>query len=263
MSEEFIRCPECGNLNIQGSTSCVFCNNSLEDVKASTKEKTKSEIPEVSEVTEVEEIPIPEGEPEKASMPKIPDISVTEQKPVKEVQIEEMEEVEASSTRKFFMISFLSVLVAVVHYLLNLLVSVIAVIIKNPNVDAYPLTGDLNLSVGVNAVSVILGIPFALIIGYAIGKIIRRYTAKKSSLIGWFSYAVLLDLIINVGIAIGLVLAFDALNHKDVLLIILAGAAFIFVGVSVITLFIPMISGSFLAFNKIDKVFFPKKYADY
>ena len=259
MNEEFIRCSECGNLNIVGSTRCVFCDNNF-DTEKKPQETASSAVPE----TAIDEIPTPdEVKEEKPSLPKIPDISIPQVEPEKEDVVISEAIGEASFVKKFFMISLYSILVAVIHYFLNLLVSTISVRIDDPNVDVYPLTGDLNLYIGINAVSVILGIPFAIAIGYLFGKIIRHYTSKTSSVVKWFSYAIILDLIINVGIAIALIYAFDALNHKDVLLLKITGAAFIFIGVCVITLFIPLISGSFLAFDKIDKIFFPKKYAEY
>ena len=161
------------------------------------------------------------------------------------------------------MISLYSILIAIVHYLLNLLISIISVRIENPNVDAYPLGSDLNQYVAINAVSIILGIPFAITIGYIIGKIVRRFNGKKLSIVLWFSYAVLLDLIINIVLAIILIYASGALYENDVLFLKLAGSAFIFVVVSIITLFLPMISGSFIIFTKIDKIFFPKKYVEF
>jgi len=247
-----------------GSTRCVFCNNPFGEEKTDPKEDT---VPEVSSAPSVDSIPAPDEKKEEEvemSLPKLPDIDVTQQKPKKkEVVLSDPALDEPSTTRKFFMISLYSILVAIVHYLLNLLVSVISVRIENPNVDAFPISADLNQYIAINAVSFILGIPFAIVIGYIIGKIIRKYNNKKISFIGWFSYAVVIDLIINVGITIGLIFAFNALNENDVLFLKLAGASFIFLGISVVTLFIPMISGSFLLFSNIDKVFFPKKYAEF
>ena len=131
--------------------------------------------------------------------------------------------------------------------------------------DIFPLTADLNLEVSIYSVSILLGVFFGIFIGYAIGKIVRLYSTKTSSQIGWFSYALVLDLIITVGISIGLIFAVEAMSPPDLDLIVLklAGAAFIFVGVSIVTLFIPMITGSFVVFSRIDKMFFPKKYVDF
>ncbi|MCE7742636.1 MAG: hypothetical protein GOP50_09270 [Candidatus Heimdallarchaeota archaeon] len=263
MSEEFIRCKDCGNLNIVGSTRCVFCNNPFGGEET---EPNKDPVPEVSIAPSVDSIPAPDEKKEEVemSLPKLPDIDVTQQKPKKkEVILTDTTFVEPTLTRKFFMISLYSILVAVVHYLLNLLVSIISVRIENPSVDAFPISADLNQYIAINAVSIILGVPFAIAIGYVIGKIIRKYNSKKSSFIKWFSFAVVIDLIINVGITIGLVFAFNTLNENDVLFLKLIGAAFIFLVVSVITLFIPMISGSFLIFTEIDKIFFPKKYVEF
>ncbi len=263
MSEEFVRCSECGNLNIQGSTRCVFCDNPIIKEEA---EALKEELPVIPSAPTVEGIPAPgdsqEESIEKAS-PKIPDIEIAKVEPKKKgVVIKDDTIKEHSFTRKFFMISLYTILISAVHYLLNLLVSVISVRIDNNNVNAYPLSSDLNQYIGISVVSIVLGIPFAIAIGYILGKVIRKFTTKKSSLIKWFSYAVFLDLIINTVIALGLILAFNALAEKDILFLKLAGSAFIFVTVSIITLFIPMISGSFLFFSKVDKIFFPKKYAE-
>jgi len=264
MSEEFIRCPECGNLNILGSTRCVFCDNALDENLSKTKSTTTA-VPEVPDTSIDDSIsgPTVEEDKEKISLPKIPDISLTYKKEKEEVLIEDVEKSETFGINKFFMIPLYSFLVALVHYLLNLLISTISVRIEDPNVDVFPFTGDLNQYIAINAVSIILGIPFAIAVGYLLGKIIRRYTTKKSEVVIWFISAVLLDLIINIGITIVLVYAFDALNTNDILFLKLTGAAFIYLGVSVITLFLPMISGSFLMYNKIDKLFFPRNYTDY
>ncbi len=264
MSEEFIRCKECGNLNIQGSKRCVFCNYEFEK---ESNEPEEVEVQGDTSVPSVETIPSPSDikkESEKISLPKIPDISVAKQdqkKEKKQLKVKSLEEV--TLTRKFFIISLYSILIAIVHYLLNLLISIISVRIENPNVDAYPLVPELNQYVAINAVSIILGIPFAIAIGYIIGKIVRRFNAKKTNMILWFSYAVLLDLIINIVLAIILIYISGALYENDVLFLKLAGSAFIFVVVSILTLFLPMISGSFLIFTNIDKIFFPKKYVEF
>ncbi len=264
MSEEFIRCSECGNLNIKGSTRCVFCNNVFEEEKDEPK---KDSPPEVSPIPSTESIPIPSEQEEiveEKSLPKLPDIDVTQQKiEKKEIVVKDFEFQEPTFTRKLLMISLYAIVIAIVHYFLNLLVSVISVRIDNPNVDAYPLPADLNQYISINAISIILGIPFAIMVGYVIGKIIRRYNQKKSKIIAWFSYVLFIDLLVNVLITIGAIFAFGALNEKDILFLKLMGAAFIFIGVSVFTLFIPMISGSFLVFYKVDKMFFPKKYVEF
>ena len=140
MNEEFIRCSECGNLNIVGSTRCVFCDNAFE-IEEKPSETVPSEVPETPEV----EIPTPDKvEDEKPSLPKIPDISIPQAEPEKKEVVIKEAVGDASFTKKFFMISFYSILVAIVHYFINLLISTISVRIENPNVDAYPLTGDLN-----------------------------------------------------------------------------------------------------------------------
>ena len=279
MSEEFIRCPECGNLNIQGSTRCVFCNNSLEKKKSEPKEETVPEM--VPQTPPPSDIPSPGEvivEEKKRTLPKIPDISVSkEETEKKEVVIEEATLIEPSFAKKFFMISIFSILIGIVHYLLNLLVSVVSVDINfdDPRKKVLPLTPDLAKDVGIRSISIVLGIFFAIFVGYAIGKIVRKYNTKKLSFIGWFCYAVVLDLILTIGITSAFIYVMHIYylnngyalgifsNPNPILLLKLAGAAFIFVGVSLITLFLPMIFGSFLIFNKIDKMFFPKKYVEF
>ena len=170
MSEEFIRCSECGNLNIQGSTRCVFCNAKIEKAEPIPIEEKITQIPETPSVGG---IPTPEtktAEFDKA-LPKIPDIVLPEEKPKKK-DIDEIDNLEKQYTfvRKFFMISLYSILIAIIHYFLNLLVSVISIKIENNNVNAFPIPADLNQFIAINAVSFILGIPFAIVIGYIILK---------------------------------------------------------------------------------------------
>jgi hypothetical protein len=114
----------------------------------------------------------------------------------------------------------------------------------------------------INSLSVILGIPFAIFIGFFIGKIARTYSATKSGIRNWVIYAVLLDIIVNCAVAVVLIFATKAFENKDVLLSYLSGAVIIFVFVSALTLFIPVLTGSYLIYQNVDKIFFPKQYAE-
>ena len=114
----------------------------------------------------------------------------------------------------------------------------------------------------INSVSILVGFIFAILIGYLFGKIVRRYTSDKKGIRYWITYAIVIDVIINIAAAIVLIILTNAAFVNDLLFIYLSGAVFIFLIFSIITLFIPMLAGSFFVFTQIDHIFFPRKYAE-
>ncbi len=274
-NEEFVRCTNCGNLNIKGTALCIFCDNDLADAPISTEEASpealesapsvpKEAVPEVKEATEVQtEDTIP--------IPKIPGVDDLDEKDEKKPKKEEVEaEVETkvkvdrtqnSFGKKLVFITLFTFLISLVHYALNLLTAYVSIDFTDPNIQVPPIPSNLSTLVNISALSVILGVFFAIVISYLLGKIVHIYSDKKSAIIKWSIYAIFLDIVVNAGLAIGLIALTDALGVLyDILYVFLAGSFIIFAFISLVSLFIPMISGTFLLYVQIDKIFFPRKY---
>jgi len=273
-TEEFVRCTNCGNLNIKGTALCIFCDTDLSDAPVSKEDASPEALESASKVPkeavpEVKEAPSDQVE-DTIPIPKIPGIddleAKEEKKPKKEVVEEEVAKVKIDRTQKSFgkkllFITLYSVLISIGHYALNLLTAYVSIDVTDPNIQIPPIPGNLSSLVNINALSVILGVFFAVVIGYLLGKIIHTYSAKKSELIKWAIYAIFLDVVVNAGFAIGLIALTDALGVLyDILYVFLAGSFVIFALISLVSLFIPMISGTFLLYDQLDKIFFPRKY---
>ncbi|MHA2357615.1 MAG: hypothetical protein ACXABK_02455 [Candidatus Heimdallarchaeaceae archaeon] len=271
MSEEFVRCPNCGNLNIKGTTKCVFCDTEISEITETVPEEVvdRKDIPGLPEIPGIPPVPEVKEEGEEVALPKVPEVK--EEKPKKKpkdekiAEIKQTERMNYSIIRKFLLITLFVLLVSAIHYGLNFLVSFLSIDISNPNFDlfaSFPAT--LGNFIEVNAVSFILGIPIAIIVGYFIGKISRTYSANKKAANAWISYAILFDVIINVGLSVALFFVIDSITNAeaDIILTYIAGAAVIFLLVNVFSLFIPVITGSHLVYTWIDKKFFARQYAE-
>ena len=269
MSEEFVRCPECGNLNIKGTKKCVFCDTDVLEAEVVTHEV---EAPPEIAVAPPVEIPAtisPELESvEEASSPKLPDFDKID-KPVakkkktkeKDILIIDSAEKKYNFGQKLLFISLFTVLVSFIHYTLNFLIALASIDITDQNLNIIPFPANISDFLQIRGISFLLGIPFAILIGYVLGKIVRKFTSDKKSTMKWVAFSFILDVILNVVYATVLVFITNALDEKDILFTWITGAAFIFLITLVITLFIPMISGSFFLFSNIDKVFFRRKHA--
>ncbi|OLS30184.1 MAG: hypothetical protein HeimAB125_20160 [Candidatus Heimdallarchaeota archaeon AB_125] len=271
MSEEFVRCPECGNLNIKGTSKCVFCDTDVTEAEVVTHEvEAPPEIAE-SQPVEIPEVStqIPEEVEEVLTSPKLPDfdkIEKTEEKKekrtVKDISISDVGSKEHSFISKLLFISFFTLIVSILHYSINFLIALASIEIIDQNLEIIPLPVNLMDYLQIRSVSLLLCIPFAILVGYVLGKIVRKYTSDKKSTRIWIAIAYALDVVLNIVYAVVLVFITNALDEKDILFTWITGAVFIFVVTLVITLFIPMISGSFLFFKNIDKIFFRSKYTD-
>jgi hypothetical protein len=273
MSEEFDRCPNCGNLNIKGTKKCVFCDHQItpEETMKEEKEPEAKDLPSVPGVPVTPEITTTPGESEVESkeekLPEIPEVPKKKEK--KKVKTDDVSEIietkrtQFSIGRKLIFITLFTLIISTLHYGLNLLVSFLSIRFTDADFDLYPtVPTDLTTVLNINSLSIILGIPFAIFVGFFVGKVARTYSANKSGIRNWIIYAIFIDVIVNCALAVILIFATQAFNNKDVLLSYLSGAAIIFIFVSVISLFIPMLTGSYLIYNRVDRIFFPKKYAD-
>lgn len=271
MSEDFVRCPNCGNLNIIGTKQCVFCDTELPDAgDTETREietfpcpGCKTELPTtiascptcgwVNEAVKdvVEEPSVPE-------LPTIPDVETVEKK--KEAVIEE--EKPSWTFGRITVLSLIIVGFSLVHYGLNILLSFVSIDVTNSNVQLYPnISEPLSNYIHFNALSILLNIVLLILVGYFIGKIARNYFESKKSIIYFIVLTVFVDILINCGASALLIyLLYVTGSLGDILLIYLVGALFIFVVFSVMTLFVPLISGSFRLYRGIDRIFYPRKY---
>ncbi|MHA2255200.1 MAG: hypothetical protein ACXAAM_03930 [Candidatus Heimdallarchaeaceae archaeon] len=273
MSEEFDRCSNCGNLNIKGTKKCVFCDFEITQTETEKEEKIPDvkdlpSVPSVSAAPEVPETPdAPEVESEEVALPDIPEVpKKKEKKKVKTdeiVDITDTKQTQFSIRRKFLFVTLFTLLISTLHYGLNLLVSFLSINFTDADFDLYPtLPSDLTTVLNINSLSIILGIPFAIFVGFFVGKVARTYSSNKSGIRNWIIYAIIIDVIVNCGIAVILIFATQAFENKDILLSYLSGAVIIFAFVSLISLFIPLLTGSYLIYNKVDRIFFPRKYSE-
>ena len=262
MSEEFVRCANCGNLNIVGTKKCVFCDTEIEE----TAEKIKDPEVQAAEALGVPSVPEVPSEPEEKkemALPEIPEVKPVEEKKAKEKAIKDDTELDYSFGKKILFISLLAICVSIIHYGINFLLSFLSIKIFEPDIDLYPgFPINLEDLVEINAVSILVGFIFAIMIGYLFGKIVRRYTSDTKGIRYWITYAIAIDVIINIVAALVLIIITNAAFVNDILFIYLAGAVFIFLLFSLITLFIPILTGSFLIYYQIDRIFFPRKYAE-
>lgn len=269
MSEEFVRCPECGNINIKGTKKCVFCDTDILEAEVVAHEV---EAPPEIAVAPPVEIPAtisPELESvEEASSPKLPDFDKID-KPIakkkktreKDILVIDSAEKKYNFGQKLLFISLFTVLVSLIHYTLNFLIALASIDIIDQNLNIIPFPANILDFLQIRSISLLLGIPFAVLIGYVLGKIVRKFTSDKKSTMKWVAFSFILDVVLNITYAVVLVIITNALDEKDILFTWITGAVFIFLITIVITLFIPMISGSFFLFGNIDKVFFRRKYA--
>ena len=273
MSEEFDRCSNCGNLNIKGTKKCVFCDYEIAQAETEKEEKIPDvkdlpSVPSVSAAPEVPETPaVPEVESEEDALPDIPEVpKKKEKKKVKTeeiVDITDTKRIQFSIGKKFLFVTLFTLLISTIHYGLNLLVSFLSINFIDADFDLYPtLPSDLTTVLNINSLSIILGIPFAIFVGFFVGKVARTYSANKSGIRNWIIYAIFIDVIVNCALAVILIFATQAFENKDILLSYLSGAAIIFAFVSLISLFIPLLAGSYLVYNRVDRIFFPKKHSD-
>jgi hypothetical protein len=261
MSEEFVRCENCGNLNMAGTKKCVFCDTEI----AETAEKIKDPEVQAAEALGVPGVPEVPSEPEEKkemTLPEVPEAKPAEEKKAKK-EIREGVEPDYSIGKKIIFISLLAICVSIIHYGINFLLSFLSIKISDPDINLYPgIPINLEDTMEINAVSILVGIIFAVLIGYLFGKIVRRYTSDKKSIRYWVTYAIIIDVVINIALAIVLIILTNAAFVNDILFIYLSGAVFIFLLFSIITAFIPILTGSFLIFTQIDRIFFPRKYAE-
>jgi len=262
MSEDFVRCTNCGNLNIKGTSKCVFCDTVIdanaEVFKEHADDPSVSELPGVPPVVEE---PTTSEYPAMPAMPTMPDVAIADKKEdsKKEKITEPTQLKEYSSGMKFLYLTLIFVAVSILHYLMNLLVALASYDPTDPNLSlTLNIPANLDTVLSITGSSVIIGVPFAIIIGYILGKSIRKFTLKKKEIIFWLIYAIILDMVINLGIAAIFVFAF---NIVDLYFVYLIGAVFIFVIINIITLFTPFLIGTHLIYYNIDKIFFPKKYS--
>ncbi len=259
MSEEFVRCENCGNLNIVGTKKCVFCDTDI----AETAEKIKDPEVQAAEALGVPEVPSEPEEKKEMALPEVPEAKPVEEKKAKKKVIKESVELDYSIGKKIIFISLLAICVSIIHYGINFLLSFLSIKISDPDINLYPgIPINLEDTMEINAVSILVGIIFAILIGYLFGKIVRRYTSDKKGIRYWVTYAIVIDVIINIAAAIVLIIVTNAAFVNDILFIYLSGAVFIFLLFSIITVFIPILTGSFLIFSQIDRIFFPRKYAE-
>ncbi len=262
MSEDFVRCANCGNLNVAGTSKCVFCDTNI-DANAEVF-KEHADDPSVSELPgapPVAEKATTSDYPAMPTMPDVPDVEVAEKKEdsKKEEKIEPTQLKEYSSGRKFLYMTLIFVAVSMLHYLLNLLVALASYDPTDPNISiSLNIPANISSILFIKGSSVILGVPFAIIIGYILGKSIRKFTLKKKEIVTWLIYAIFLDIVVNLVIATVFVFGF---NIVDLYFVYLVGAVFIFVIFNIITLFIPFLIGTHLIYSNIDKIFFPKTYS--
>lgn len=270
MSEEFVRCPECGNINIKGTKKCIFCDADVLEAEVVTQEV---EAPPEIAVAPPVEVPAPispelESVEEEVSSPKLPDFDKID-KPVakkkktkeKDILIIDSAEKKYNFGQKLLFISLFTVVVSLIHYALNFLIALASIDITDQNLNIIPFPANILDFLQIRGISLLLGIPFAVLIGYVLGKIVRKFTSDKKSTMKWVAFSFILDVVLNITYAVVLVILTNALDEKDILFTWITGAVFIFLIIIVITLFIPMISGSFFLFGNIDKVFFRRKYA--
>jgi len=269
MNEEFVRCTNCGNLNIKGTSKCVFCDTEISETAETVPEEVvdRKDIPGLPEIPSVPPVPEEKVEGEEVALPKIPEVKVEKPKKKpkdeKKAEVKHSERISFSFGRKFLLITLFGLIVSVIHYGLNFLVSFLSMEITNPNLDLYPsYPANLNRFIEINSLSFLLGIPIAIIIGYFIGKISRTYSASRKATNSWIIYAILLDIIINVAVTIVLVIATNAIADKDILFAYLAGTVVIFILVNVVSLFIPLITGTHLIYTWIDKKIFARQYVE-
>ncbi|MFW9852089.1 MAG: hypothetical protein ACFFDS_04055 [Candidatus Thorarchaeota archaeon] len=262
MSEEFVRCENCGNLNIVGTKKCVFCDTEITE----TAEKIKDPEVQAAEalgVPSVPEVPSEPKEKKEIDLPEVPKAKPAEDKKARKKEIKESVEPDYSIGKKIIFISLLAICVSIIHYGINFLLSFLSIKISDPDINLYPgIPINLEDTMEINAVSILVGFIFAILIGYLFGKIVRRYTSDKKGIRFWVAYAITIDVIINIAAAIVLIIITNAAYVNDLLFIYLSGAVFIFLIFGAITVFIPILTGSFLIFPQIDRIFFPRKYAE-
>ena len=262
MSEDFVRCANCGNLNIAGTSKCVFCDTDIDENAEVFSEH--ADDPSVSELTGVPPV-AKETEtsdyPAMPAMPEIPVVEITDKK--KDSKKKEISEPtllkEHSSGMKFLYMTLIFIAVSILHYLLNLLVALASYDLTDPNISlSLNFPANLSSILFIKGSSVMLSVPFAIIIGYILGKSIRKFTLKKKEIVTWLIYAIFLDILVNLVIAVVFVFGF---NIVDLYFVYLVGAVFIFIVFNIVTLFLPFLVGSHLLCCNIDKIFFPKKYS--
>ncbi len=262
MSEDFVRCTNCGNLNIAGTSKCVFCDTDIdadaEVFKEHADDPSVSELPGVPPV--VKEATTSDY-PAMPAMPEIPDAEIKDKKKdSKKEKITKPTQLKGySSGMKFLYMTLIFIAVSILHYLLNLLVALASYDPTDPNIVlSLNIPANISSILSITGSSVIIGVPFAIIIGYILGKSIRKFTQKKKEIITWLIYAIILDVVVNLGIAAIFVFVF---NFEDLYFVYLVGAVFIFIIFNIITLFLPFLVGTHLIYYNIDKIFFPKKYS--
>ena len=182
MSEDFVRCTNCGNLNIAGTTKCVFCDTDIDENAEVFKEhaddpsvsELPGEPPVIKEATSTDY-------PEMPAMPEMPSVEVADKKKdsKKEAVTEPTHLKEYSSGLKFLYMTLIFFALSILHYFLNLLVALASYDPADPNISlSLNVPANLSSILFIKGSSVILGIPFAIIIGYILAGVIAAFVIE-------------------------------------------------------------------------------------
>ena len=294
MSDEFIRCPECGNLNIPGTEKCVFCGAELPKIEGLTEKvetyqcpNCKTELPitatkcpicgwskeaeeEAESVTPPEPsvpqpgVPSPGGPPvptvptpkdEEAEAPSV-EVSMPEVPEISEkIAGRALEETEVKKCSKF-VTGLLIVFLAIVQYGLNFLIGWVSISILDPNIQLYPtISPNLSQIVSINELAILLHFLFGILIGYVIFNIVKSRIRTNRQIL-WFWGIVLIILLINIGIT---ALIISVFMPRNILFTYIVFSTAIYLITYIITLFTPNIIGAFLLYESIHKLLIDKK----
>ena len=259
MSEDFVRCTNCGNLNIHGTVKCIFCDTDIDPNAEVFKEH--ADDPSVSQVPGAPPPVTPSDKaPDLPAMPKLPEVDVSAtKKDEKKCDIEDPKLIkDYSSGMKFLYLTSIFLAISILHYLLNFLVALASFDPLDPNLSLTLLNipADIASKLLISGSTMILGIPFTILIGFIIGKSIRKFTIDKREVISWLAYAIFVDILLNLGLVAIFAFGF---NFVDIYFLYLVGAVFIFMVFNILTLFLPFMVGSHLLFCNIENIFSPKK----
>ena len=293
MSDEFIRCPECGNLNIPGTDKCVFCGAELPKIEGQTEEVEtflcpgcKTELPvtatkcpicgwskeaeeeqkESIEVSEQPSVPTPVPTPG-AETPPVPSIPTPSQEQVTMPETPELPEIITApkekqreivvATKKSVAVTIFIIFgLSILQYGLNFLIGWVSIDVLDPNIELYPtISPNIPEMVSINELAMLLHFLFGVFIGFLVARTVKRRMSKSENQVVWFWTIILSIILVNIGIT---ALIIGILMPRNILFVYITFSTAIYLISSIITLFIPNVIGGFLLYENLNNIFFGK-----
>ncbi|MHA1400107.1 MAG: hypothetical protein ACTSQE_07145 [Candidatus Heimdallarchaeaceae archaeon] len=265
---ETFPCPSCTTDLPTSVTSCPICGwrKGGKEIEEPTDRGVDLGIPQVSDSATTPKTPFVPSVPEteEKETPAMPAILMEQELESESLDVEIVEEEldiskKGLTTLKFVFVFIFSALgLSSIHYGINFAIALATVKIIDPNVELLPFSENLGDKITITGLSFYCVIPLTIMIGYFASLVIRIKFKEIKDIIFWIGIFIFVDMIVHIVFPLVLTLA---IRPREIMFSKIAGASLIFLVSNMILLFMPFLIGGHWLFQKIDKIYFPKKYA--